>query len=143
MSRTLLHLLLVFGLVLNAVAAPWGEAHAHARHASPAAHGDGANADAAALPDLPAHHHGMRHHGTSMPDVQPDAAPHAHHAADTAASHDACCGGLACQCGCVLPPAVPGCAGCALRLPGHADLVAGAVILAVERRDSPPFRPPA
>lgn len=141
MSRTVLHLLLVLGLVLNAVAAPWGRAHAHAGHA---AHCDAATVDAAA-PGMPAHHHGTGHHDMPVSDVAPAGAPHAHHAAvgDAEGSHDACCGGLACQCGCVLPPAVPGCVACALRAPGHADLVAGSVILAVERRESPPFRPPA
>src|SRR5690242_1037806 len=95
MARVLLHLLLMLGLVLNAVV-PAASAHAHAdaSHAhSKAVDVNVMDADAPATRDH-AHHHV---HDTAQA-TQADPA-----AADT--GHD-CCDGNICQCGCVLPPAV-------------------------------------
>ena len=116
MFRFGLRFFLILSLLFNGVAAPW--AQAHMRHG-----GD----------------HAAHETGTAM-------AGHEHHAtaaADSAGGDGDCCEGGACQCGCVLAPALP--LPCTLLAARHwsAAPADAAPALALIDRDSPPFRPPA
>ena len=127
MARLVLHLLLVFGLLLNGMSARSGEAHAHA--SAPSEHVASAMAGHA-------HHAGMHH---ASPSGGADAVD-----ADTlAATQDHDCGGASCQCGCVVPPALPLVAGVSPPPPLTANPASPQVPMHVMHRSTAPFRPPA
>lgn len=148
MFRRLLHVLLVLTLTLNGISAPW--AMGRMNHAG---HGEGAHGDSAhGAIAIPASHHSshavdsthpaMAHAGHHGHEATADGATSAPHEPD-AIHADACCDGITCQCGCVLPPVLA-----FVRLEVPSFLIEHArfeplVAHLVERRDSPPFRPPA
>ena len=132
MSRSFLHLLLILGLMLNGVLAPWAPSHAHANHSSHAVHATEAVATT---------QHAMHDHMAMLAAVDAPAADAT--AIASVASGDDCCGGAICQCGCALPPAVPATVDIATGPQRAVALVATCVTLAIVQRGSPPFRPPA
>lgn len=134
MRRLTLHLLLVFTLILNGIAAPTAMARmSHGDHGK-AAHTD---APAATLAPSAGHaHHG--HHGM-------DDAPTAGTIVDTApGEHDrSCCNGTTCTCGCVLPPALSAVARLPT-VPAHAPIAfVFPAAHAQPGHNTHPFRPPA
>lgn len=135
MARVLLHLLLVLGLVVNAVSPAAAHVHAKAAHA----HGMSMSHAMPAAIDGHAGHHD--HAATAG-----DHAMHAHHAAeqrDTASSNHDCCNGSTCQCGCAMPPAVARDTGIVPAPQATPAQPCDAPVLALIRGGSPPFRPPA
>lgn len=148
MIRQLLHFLLVLTLALNGISAPWAmERMSHHGHGDDT-HGKGAHDHGA----MPSSHHPPHAMDSTHPAVA-HADHHGHEAtADGAMSaaqepdsiHSSnCCDGGTCQCGCVLPPVL---AFVRLEVPSirieHARFALLVATLS-ERRDSPPFRPPA
>lgn len=106
MPTLCLRLLLMLSLVLNAVAAPWANAHQHGGTLSDAAR--------AATGDE-YHRHGHAAHHPAPRESAVDHGTHADPADAFAASSEAgeqaregdCCGSAACRCGCLLPLVLP------------------------------------
>lgn len=154
MLRLALHLLLIAGLLLNAVAP--ASAHTHGAAAMSdsiseglqrvvAMHGQGRHAS----PEDEAQTHGGAHaHHTAHAVADTLAADHhaAHSPASTAedgsASHGTC-GGAGCACGCVLPPALALPLSISAMAPRAAPLLVHVPVPALAAHTTPPFRPPA
>lgn len=138
MRRIVTHLVMCLTLALNGIVAPWAMAQmSHGEHATGT---------------VSSGHHGSHH------DVRLAGGTKAHASHDDPAlkavglptirgqngmdDSDACCDGMTCQCGCVLPPVLV-----FARLEINPTLIdhaafTPAVVHLVERRDSPPLRPP-
>lgn len=146
MRSVVLHALLVLSLVFNVVASPWAMANM--------AHGDHAVASVAGADTAQMHAHASVH-AMHASDSDSSTAPHAQHhdhamhvipGHDTLPAdltHDDCCGGGLCQCGCIVPPALAAPVMLPLPMPPIAHIALTSVPSKIDGRASPPFRPPA
>ena len=138
MIRYFIPILVCLTLVVNGFSAPWAMARMnHDGHAASAMgadpHASHSTIDGAHASTADTHHHG---HASIANDAA--GAPHQH---DTSDSGD-CCNGIACQCGCVLPPvvAIVECAALSLQIAQARFESLFAPLM--ERRFAPPLRPP-